>query len=305
MSVREIQQSEFEWSATTGPAAELRRITRAATSHDGAFTLNEQTILALQNHGLAGARLWMAGDGFALLRDGSLLDLVVHPESRRHGIANTLAEEVAQATQQVDAWSHADHPGAAALAARFGVPRVRELLVMRRTTSEPLPAVEIPDDVVIRTFRPDDEAALLDVNAAAFAHHPEQGSMSAADFAERRNSAWFDPEGLFVAAPRDPDSGPALLGFHWTKIHREAAEPYGEVYVVAVNPRMAGRGLGSLLTRVGLDHLQKAGLKSVLLYVEGDNDPAIAVYTKQGFVIERTEAQYSGPIRSSSEVSSR
>lgn len=300
MAVREIQRSEFDWSATTGPAAELRRITRAATSHDGAFTLNEQTVLALQNHGLSGARLWIADDGFALLRDGSLLDLVVHPESRHRKVASALAAEVAEATQQVDAWSHADHPGAAALAARFGVPRVRELLVMRRTTSDPLPIMEIPEDVVIRTFSPDDEAALLDVNAAAFAHHPEQGSMSAADFAERRDSAWFDPDGLFVAAPRDPDTGPALLGFHWTKVHREAAEPYGEVYVVAVNPRMAGRGLGSLLTNVGLAHLKEAGLKSVLLYVEGDNAPAITVYTKQGFVIERTEAQYSGPINSGS-----
>jgi mycothiol synthase len=32
----------------------------------------------------------------------------------------------------------------------------------------------------------------------------------------------------------------------------------------------------------------------VLLYVDGDNDPAIAVYTGQGFEVERTEVQYRG-----------
>jgi mycothiol synthase len=298
MAIVEVQQDEFDWESATGPAAELQRIARAATSHDGVFTLNEQAVLGLSHRGLENARLWIGDGGFALLRDGSMLELAVHPESRRRGVATALMEHVSGATETVEAWSHADHPGAAALASRFGVPRVRELLVMRRSTELPLAAVEVPDDITIRTFQPGDEGALIDVNAAAFAHHPEQGSMSVADFRERMNSDWWDPNGLFLAVPRDPDSAPAVLGFHWTKVHREDGEPYGEVYVVAVNPRMAGRGLGTLLTNVGLSHLQDMGLGSVLLYVEGDNAPAIAVYTKQGFTVERTEAQYVGRIHS-------
>ena len=66
------------------------------------------------------------------------------------------------------------------------------------------------------------------------------------------------------------------------------------MYVVAVNPKAAGRGLGTVLTGVGLQHLKDRGLQSVLLYVDGDNDPAIAVYTGQGFEVERTEVQYRG-----------
>ena len=49
-----------------------------------------------------------------------------------------------------------------------------------------------------------------------------------------------------------------------------------------------------MLTGVGLQHLRDQGLESVLLYVDGDNDPAIAVYTGQGFEVERTEVQYRG-----------
>ncbi len=63
---------------------------------------------------------------------------------------------------------------------------------------------------------------------------------------------------------------------------------------MAVNPKAAGRGLGKVLTGVGLQHLKDQGLDSVLLYVDGDNDPAIAVYTGQGFDVERTEVQYRG-----------
>ena len=36
---------------------------------------------------------------------------------------------------------------------------------------------------------------------------------------------------------------PRILGFHWTKVHRDEDPPYGEVYVVAANPKAAGRGL--------------------------------------------------------------
>jgi mycothiol synthase len=196
----------------------------------------------------------------------------------------------------VDAWSHCDHPGAARLAERLGVPRERELVVMRRALTELLP-VTTPDGIEIRTFRHGDEQALLEVNASAFAHHPEQGHMTMEDLRERLSESWFDPEGLFLAVPPGdaPDSGqPSLLGFHWTKEHREEDPPYGEVYVVAVNPKAAGQGLGKVLTGVGLQHLRDRSLESVVLYVDGDNAPAIAVYTGQGFEVERTEVQYRG-----------
>jgi mycothiol synthase len=147
----------------------------------------------------------------------------------------------------------------------------------------------------VRGFEPSDEQALLDVNASAFAHHPEQGHMSHEDFRERTSESWFDPAGLLLAVPADPGpTDPPLLGFHWTKEHRDEDPPYGEVYVVAVNPKAAGRGLGTVLTAVGLKHLHDQGLESVLLYVDGDNDPAIAVYTGQGFEVVRTEVQYRG-----------
>ena len=165
---------------------------------------------------------------------------------------------------------------------------------MQRSLVGELPPVRVPDGVRIRTFEPDDEPALLEVNATAFAHHPEQGHMTHEDFQDRTRESWFDPEGLFLAVPAEGADGPALLGFHWTKVHRDEDPPYGEVYVVAVNPKAAGRGLGTVLTAAGLEHLRDQGLESVLLYVDGDNDPAIAVYTNLGFEVERTEVQYRG-----------
>lgn len=300
MTGRIEQVSAEEFAASPGPAAEVRRIAAACDDADGAITLNEQACLQLKYRGLRDASLWLGEGGFALLH-GEILDLAVHPGSRGRGAGTQLARAALAATDRVEAWSHADHPAAARIAARFGIPRERELRIMSRPTSLPLPDPVVPPGVRIRTFVPADEPALLAVNAAAFAHHPEQGAMTHEDFRERMSEPWFDAQGLFLAVP-DDDAAPEtvadpdlqVLGFHWTKVHRDEQPPYGEVYVVAANPKAAGRGLGTLLTNVGLRHLATQGVDEVILYVDADNDPAIAVYERQGFTTVRTEVQYRG-----------
>ena len=137
---------------------------------------------------------------------------------------------------------------------------------------------ETPSDagaVHLRSFRPGDEAEVLRVNAAAFAHHPEQGSMDADELAERMAEPWFDPAGLLVAA-----DGDRLLGFHWTKRH---SATLGEVYVVGIDPASQGLGLGKVLVDAGLRHLRDGGAEDVLLYVESDNVPAVRLYEGLGF----------------------
>jgi mycothiol synthase len=153
--------------------------------------------------------------------------------------------------------------------------------------------------VTLRTFEPGrDDAAWLRLNALAFAHHPEQGSWTAGDLADRLAEPWFDPAGFFLATRPDPQ-GPAgaerLVGFHWTKVHpATAAEPaLGEVYVVGVDPAEQGNGLGRALTAAGLRHLaQDRGLATVLLYVDADNPAAIRVYERVGFTIHEVDLMY-------------
>ena len=291
-TIRLIDSAEFDSESGTGPAAEVRRIAEACDAADGVITLNEQACLQLKYRGLRDASLWLGDGGFALLH-GQILDLAVHPDSRGNGVGTELAQLALRGTSRVEAWSHADHPAAAKIAARLGIPRERELRIMSRPTSLPLAEPVVPEGVRVRTFKPSDEAALLEINAHAFATHPEQGHMTSEDFRERVNEAWFNAEGLFLAVPEDP-TDTSILGFHWTKVHVDEDPPYGEVYVVATSPKAAGRGLGNLLTNVGLRHLAAQGLDEVILYVDGDNLNALAVYDRQGFTTLRTEVQYRG-----------
>ena len=138
-------------------------------------------------------------------------------------------------------------------------------------------------------FRPgSDEHAWLAVNARAFADHPEQGRWTMDDLRARMAEPWFDPAGFLLAV--DAADG-RLLGFHWTKVHRHDP-PFGEVYVVGVDPDAQGGGLGTALTLAGLHHLHRSGLSRVILYVESDNLPAMAVYTHLGFTTIETDVQY-------------
>lgn len=288
---------------TTDVDAVRRVVTAVETglvAAEGTGVLDEAGQRSLAHRGLEDARAWTATApngrpvGFALLRrtgDAADLALGIDPAHRGAGLGARLAAAALEDPDRVLAWSHVDHPAARVLAERHRFARVRELLVMERPATD-LPGVPDRDDVRVRSYRagePADEQAVLSINAAAFASHPEQGAMDARDLAERQASAWFDPAGLLLA--EDVVTG-EVLGFHWTKLTSPDAEPVGEVYVVGIAPAAQGRGLGTLLTAAGLAHLSERGATRIELYVEGDNAPARAVYSGLGFAVRDTHVQY-------------
>jgi mycothiol synthase len=290
-----VDPTRFGGSDPGSPAATVRRVVDEAAAADGSDPLDEAALLALR-HGLGSSALWLAGEaGFAWRHDDAL-DLVVSPTERRQGLGLALAEAAVEEPGPLTAWSHGNHPDAAALADRLSFARVRDLWVMRRSLAD-LPAMPTghegdPDPVDVRPFRVgEDEEAFLALNAAAFAHHPEQGGLTRAGLDERMAEPWFDPAG-FLVAEHDGE----LVGFHWTKVHEATGSqpPVGEVYVVGVSPTAQGGGLGRRLTLAGLHHLAGRGLSDVLLYVEADNAPAVSVYGRLGFTHapEDTHVQY-------------
>jgi mycothiol synthase len=178
------------------------------------------------------------------------------------------------------------HPTAEsdALAAAVGLQPTRDLLQLRR----PLPVGEAWD-VAVRAFVPGrDEEAWLEVNNRAFAWHPEQGNWDLATLKGREALPWFDPAGFLLH-----EEGGRLAGFCWTKGHDDTM---GEIYVIAVDPDFAGRGLGRELTLAGLDHLAGRGLTVGMLYVDGTNVAARALYDRLGFTTDHVDRVYAGEI---------
>lgn len=225
-----------------------------------------------------------------------VIELVVAPEFRGQGLGRALVDATKQlvdqqvpAEQTVTAWTHGDHPASRGLAASVGLEPVRMLYRMaREITSESFGDANVPHDYSIRTFEPgSDDAAWLELNATAFAEHPEQGQLTQADLDARKAADWFDPAGFFLA--EDPQGN--LAGFHWTKTPVGSAA--GEVYAVGVHPKTRGTGLGKALTTHGMNYLAAAGLEKIVLYVDDENRTAVNLYNALGFGIENTDVMFS------------
>ena len=223
------------------------------------------------------------------------VDLLVDPHHRYDAltIAPRLLGEAmdvigSEGGGHVHYWVYEPTDAHTRIAADVGLAPGRDLWQMR--VDLPL---EETTDLVTRPFEPGrDEEAWLDVNNAAFDWHPEQGAWTVEDLRSREREAWFDEQG-FLVHERDG----RMAGFCWTKIHDAAdgTPELGEIYVIAVHPDFHGLGLGRSLVVAGLDHLASR-VKTGMLYVDADNEPAVALYRKLGFTVHHTDRAFVGDV---------
>ncbi|WP_411699245.1 mycothiol synthase [Conyzicola sp.] len=282
MNVVETLPSRPDW---------LDVLIQRATRADGQPPFSDGSLVELAT----GAReLLVIGDvAAALVRDGEA-EFVVDPDARRHGHGTALLEELLSRSPRLLVWAHGDHKAARALAASHGLTAVRELLQLRVSGVDFDTAVDgllnqqsrssrsLSDR--IETFRPgSDEGTWLELNARAFAAHPEQGAVTRADLDVLMAEPWFDADDLLLL--RD---GETLLGYCWLKVEHGI----GEFYVVGVSPDRQGEGIGRRLVEAGLSRLAERGIRVSSLYVEADNEPALRLYRSFGFDDYAVDVQY-------------
>lgn len=293
--------------------AQIQAVTelqQAVTATDDVAPFNEQTELTLRStnprihhllawHGdeLAG---FAAVDATAQVPSG---ELAVHPDYRRRGRGSALLKGMRQLAPEVRIWAHGGLDASRGFAQALGLEPMRELLKLQRDAevrdadpseaavagSPALPAP--PTGFTVQQFTPGiDDQAWLALNAVAFADHPEQGSLTQRDLDQRISQPWFRADSFFLLRTEDAaHPGDQLAGSIWLKI----ANGIPEIYVVAVSPDHQGRGLGGWLTGYGL--AQAARLTPgapVVLYVDGENIPAVRAYRRAGFVTAETHIQY-------------
>lgn len=270
------------------------QIIEAAAREDGRQPISDEARLAAAR-GTRNSIIFLEQEApvaLGILGDGEI-DLVVAPEYRRRGIgaaALTSLLGIADAGP-LAAWSHGTNPAADTILERAGFTPSRTLLRLALDPNElPEPDAEIslPEGFTLRAYSPragDDDAGdaadWVRVNAAAFVHHPEQGALTVDDFFARTAEPWFAADDLLLAH----DAAGELAGSAWVKTVRGLASGPGsavvadtELYAIAVRPDLAGQGLGRGLNRAALVRMATHRPRSVSLYVEGDNEPALALY---------------------------
>ena len=209
--------------------------------------------------------------------DGWQVELLVDPAGRSVDAYRSLAGAAMEALPDgstARVWSFARDQADALRA--MGMEECRELRQLRRPL--PAPAPTFPDGVELAPFRPGiDDADWLSVHNAAFGADWNQDTL-----AGRLGRSWFDAEGFLLAW-----DGDRLAGYCWTKVHPAAV---GEIYIIGIGPQHRGRGLGRPLVLAGLADLAgRRGCTTAMLYVDGDNDPAVRLYEGLGFVTARVD----------------
>jgi mycothiol synthase len=206
----------------------------------------------------------------------ALLDAAVEHVTRHHGLTLTC-------------WVFGVTAGDDATFAAASFEPAHTLYEMRM----PLPIAEAPrwpGGVEVRSFVPGrDEAAWLAVNNRAFAGHPDQGGWHESTLQARLAEPWFDPHLFLLAFDTE-----GLLGFNWLKLHaaNEPGQSVGEIYVIGVDPRAQGSGLGRALAVAGLEALHARGATTGMLFCAADNAGALALYRSLGFGVHRTDRSY-------------
>lgn len=236
--------------------------------------------------------------------DSWAINLVVHPSHRQNFLAigkSLLGEATKIISDQggghVLWWVSGARQEHETLANLFDLHLGRTLLQMRIQLPLSNSVISATTQVAIQSFRVGiDEDAWLALNNRAFLDHPEQGNWTKQILQSRQAEKWFDSRGFLLCFAEDsskPD-GPNLAAFCWTKIDQDPA--IGEIYVIAVDPKYQGRGLGRSLTVAGLEFLTAQGATTGMLFVDKDNVAAVSTYKKLGFEVCDQEQAFVGDL---------
>lgn len=214
-------------------------------------------------------------------------EAVAGPAGARRSLAARAVEEAWQrGAARVQWWAVLAGPGDDALAAELGLAPWREVVQMHRALPHPDP-VELPEGVTLRAFVPgEDDAEWLAVNRRAFADHPEQATFDEGELAGRMAEPWFDPADFLVA-----EDASGMVGFCWVKVPDPG---HGEIYVIGVDPRGRGSGLGRALTLAGMARMAEKAVPEARLYVDAGNEAGLALYEGLGFARHHVDRAYAG-----------
>lgn len=148
-----------------------------------------------------------------------------------------------------------------------------------------------PGDI-IRRYEPSDEDAVVGLSLRAW--EPVFAALEETlgrELFNRLRGDWRAGQATEVRdVLADPDKqvwvaelGHEVVGFVAATLHGDAS--LGEIYMIAVEPKVQGHGIGAQLTEVATQWLQQSGMRVAMVETGGDRGhaPARRVYDKAGY----------------------
>ncbi|GAC1414428.1 MAG: mycothiol synthase [Actinomycetota bacterium] len=273
------------------------RLIDSTTAHDAHRPIGEHALIELKEgvrvfpHAAFMATQRDALAGYAHLseretRSGWRLEAFVDPALRRRGVGHLLLKEVfdhvaGHGGGHIHAWAYRPGAAQARLADAFGMRATRRLLRMQRDL--PAPSETMPAGYTVRSFRPDDAQEWLALHNVVFANHPDGGNWKPSDLDWQLREPWFDAGGFLLVEEEQ-----WIAGYCWKK-----PDPtLGWVYFLGAHPRLRGTGVARALCVAGMQWCDRNAMRSIVLYVDEGNAPAVALYNRLGFKTDHVDVCY-------------
>lgn len=145
-------------------------------------------------------------------------------------------------------------------------------------TGARLPEADPPAGFTLRHFQTGDAAALARVQNAAFIGSWGFCPNTVAQIEYRSSMSNTSHQGILFLYDQDN-----LAGYCWTCIAPSEGKTKGIIGMIGIAPGHRGRGVSKPVLVAGMKHLQSIHVDEIGLHVDGQNTPAIRLYTSVGF----------------------
>ena len=210
-----------------------------------------------------------------------VLELGIHPDYRETGIEREIVTTALERGSALGASALHICVDTSAFWSRLlkqeGFELVRRYWVME-WEDERLPQMELPPEFLIETFQPGDAERLTQVQNASFEGSWGFNPNTVEEIAYRAACPTGNPpEILFLS------NNGTTAGYCWTATNGSPEKLIGFIEMVGVAPDYRGRRLGRPTALAGMYRLRARGAGCIRLNVDGQNVPAIKMYTSLGF----------------------
>ncbi len=160
---------------------------------------------------------------------------------------------------------------------QLGFSSVRTYLAMLWNQDE-LPALDLPQGYSVRSFQKGDTPLLTQVQNDAFT-----GSWGFCPNTEEQIEYRTQMPNTSKAGILFLFEGDSPAGYCWTVLVPAENGVRGMIGMIGVVPQYRGKGVSRHILQAGMEHLRSVGLAEIGLEVDGNNDPAVRLYTSTGF----------------------
>jgi len=179
----------------------------------------------------------------------------------------------------------------AEILSKLGFKQIHRFCEMRLNISDVTLEAAVHHDWTYRYYRDDDEETLSDIQNRCFAdtwgYNPNTVEDTVWQMQVRNNC----PEDVILAT----DNG-RVVGYCWTEsecgLDSTTGGKKGRVYMLGVDSRARGKGLGKQLLLAGLLHLKNKGRELIDITVDSQNNIAITLYLSLGFYLHDETVWY-------------